>query len=443
MTFTDVAEVGSPDEMVVYEHGWQSWSPTGTYAATATSPRPADRDRQILGFRPEKALPGSGFQGEGLLAVSPRGGGMARIWAATDPTLEVASIRARLVDRRLVVSADGPVTETVVTAPDLETALAGWAGGYGNPYAGGRAGSIPPVWCSWYHYFAGVTAADILENLRSAGHLGLPIGVIQLDDGYSEDLGDWLRTTARFGLPLAAVAAEIRATGRRAGIWTAPLLVGARSRLAAERPEWLVGAADAGWNWGQRLRVLDLTHPDAAAHLHGVFSSLAAWGFDYFKLDFLYAGALPGRRHQDASPIAAYREGLRLIRDAVGTGATLLGCGAPLLPSLGLVDAMRVGPDVATHYEPAPGGDLSAPSGRAAALAVRARAFQHGRFWINDPDCLIARPEMERREEWAATVERWGGLRASGDQLAALDGWGLETTRHLLVPASPWPLVDS
>jgi len=29
-----------------------------------------------------------------------------------------------------------------------------------------------------------------------------------------------------------------------------------------------------------------------------------------------------------------------------GTQAVLLGCGAPLLPRIGLVDAMRVGPDV-------------------------------------------------------------------------------------------------
>lgn len=104
---------------------------------------------------------------------------------------------------------------------------------------------------------------------------------------------------------------------------------------------------------------------------------------------------------------------------------------------------MRVGPDIATHYEPARTGDLSAPSGRGAAMTVRARAFQHARFWVNDPDCLIARPEMERREEWAGVVERWGGLRASGDRLDGLDGWGLETTRRLLTASSPHPLVET
>jgi len=48
---------------------------------------------------------------------------------------------------------------------------------------------------------------------------------------------------------------------------------------------------------------------------------------------------------------------------------------------------------------------------------------------------------MERREEWAGVVERYGGLRASGDRLAALDGWGLETTRRLLTPSSARPLL--
>jgi alpha-galactosidase len=132
---------------------------------------------------------------------------------------------------------------------------------------------------------------------------------------------------------------------------------------------------------------------------------------------------------------------VRLIREAIGPGATLLGCGAPILPSVGLYDAMRVSPDVAPLYEPAE-GDLGAPSQLSAVHTGRARAFQHGRFWINDPDCLIVRPEVERREDWAEHVERFGGLRASSDRLDSLDSWGLETTRRLLrqSPSEPFDL---
>ena len=117
------------------------------------------------------------------------------------------------------------------------------------------------------------------------------------------------------------------------------------------------------------------------------------------------------------------------MRDAIGD-AYLLGCGAPILASIGLVDAMRVSPDTGPMYEVP--GDLSAPAIRSAILTGEARAFQHGRLWINDPDCLIVRPEVERREEWAAHLARHGGLRSSSDRLWSLDAWVLDATRRYL-----------
>jgi len=48
------------------------------------------------------------------------------------------------------------------------------------------------------------------------------------------------------------------------------------------------------------------------------------------------------------TPIQAYREGLNVIRKAVGK-SFILGCGAPLLPSAGLVDGMRIGEDTAPY----------------------------------------------------------------------------------------------
>jgi alpha-galactosidase len=49
---------------------------------------------------------------------------------------------------------------------------------------------------------------------------------------------------------------------------------------------------------------------------------------------------------------------------------------------------------------------------------------------------------VERREAWAETIRRFGGLRSSGDGLAELDDWGLETTRRLLVPSPAGALVS-
>ena len=75
------------------------------------------------------------------------------------------------------------------------------------------------------------------------------------------------------------------------------------------------------------------------------------WGYDYLKLDFLYSGALPGKRYQELPREAAYRNGLKVLREAMGDDAFFLTCGSPIIPSLGLCDAMRVGPDVASEWE--------------------------------------------------------------------------------------------
>ena len=69
---------------------------------------------------------------------------------------------------------------------------------------------------------------------------------------------------------------------------------------------------------------------------------------DFFKIAFVYAAALNGLR-PDGSPTSAqvYRQGLDLVRSAIGPEAYLLGCGMPLLPSVGKVDGMRIGADTA------------------------------------------------------------------------------------------------
>lgn len=438
-TFSDVAEiVCDPLRASVYEHGWQSWSPTGIYPAATTSPRPALKRSEVMGWRGGSPPPAQGFQGEGLLAVVLEGGPV-HLWATTDPTGEIASVRVRAEPDRLIVSANGPIGSRTSDTPDgLVGALTGWADDLAAQAGVTAVEAIPPVWCSWYCYWAKVREADVIANIEAMDRLRLPVAVVQVDDGYQAEIGDWLSPSDRF-TSLRDLAARIHDTGRRAGIWIAPFLVGARSRLATEHPEWLVRDAWAGHNWNEDLYTLDVTHPDAAEYIAGVFRSLTADGFTYFKLDFIYAGALPGGRYGDAAPVDAYRDGLRRIREAVGPSATLLGCGAPIIPSVGLVDAMRVSPDVAPFYHRE---DLGAdrPSMRNALVTGRARAFQHGRLWANDPDCLIVRPEVERREAWAAHVEACGGVVASSDPLEALDEWGLEATRRLLRPSSVTPV---
>jgi alpha-galactosidase len=247
--------------------------------------------------------------------------------------------------------------------------------------------------------------------------------VVQVDDGWSPGLGEGLRPAKRFG-SLARVVDEVRSSGRRAGIWLAPFLVGAHTTLARQHPSWVVGPA--GRNWGQPLVGLDLTHPGVQEHLADALRRLLDLGVDYFKLDFLYAGAVPGRRWEDVDEVAAYRGGLGLVREVVGPDVYLVGCGAPILPSVGLVDSMRVSSDI--FHE----GGEDGSTGLRGLMSLAARAWQQGRLWVNDPDCVVARPSYSQRERWVQVAQRLGGLPSFSDRLADLDPWGLATVRALV-----------
>jgi len=246
------------------------------------------------------------------------------------------------------------------------------------------------VWCSWYSLHTDIHEERLGKALSELGDL--PLEVFQVDDGWQCGLGDW-EPNARFPSGMDRMAARIKSTGRTAGLWLAPLLVVASSDLFRQHRDWLLHdergrLVSAGFNWGQQLYALDLTHPGSLHWLAGLMKKVRTWGYDYLKLDFLYAGALPGRRYEDTPREAAYRRGLQVMREAMGN-AYFLACGAPILPTLGLCDGMRVGPDVAeTWASPASSvllSNLCLPGGQNAA-----RTTLH-RLWLApllhpDPD---------------------------------------------------------
>ena len=410
-----------PERGRVYAEGWQSWSPATWYPIGAAGRVPQEEWQHLMRFRPGTPLTPDAVQAEGLLVVDPGTGEPARRYAPRN-LVDVPTLRATSEGGTVVVRATGQVdvTHHPTGAEDaLQT--------FGDEYAAGRGvlplAGPPTVWCSWYHYFEQVTAADIEENLRAIDERDLPVDVVQIDDGWSPGLGEGLLPSPDFG-SLPAIVDDIRTAGRRAGLWLAPFVVGRGTTLARRHPDWLVGPA--GRNWGQDLGGLDLTHPGVQDLLREVLGRLVALGVEYLKLDFLYGGAVPGPRHRDVDEVAAYRAGLALVREAVGPDVYLVGCGAPLLPSVGLVDAMRVSPD--TFHEGAEDGS----AGLRGLMPLAARAWMQGRLWVNDPDCVVARPSYRLRERWAAEAERFGGLPSFSDRVADLDDWGLATVRRVL-----------
>ena len=84
----------------------------------------------------------------------------------------------------------------------LPALLETWAARVG---AAGSARTSAPYqvgWCSWYHYFHGVTEQHLRSNLARAADW--PFDVFQLDDGYQAAIGDWLDTNDKFPSDLAS-----------------------------------------------------------------------------------------------------------------------------------------------------------------------------------------------------------------------------------------------
>ena len=248
-------------------------------------------------------------------------------------------------------------------------------------------------WSSWYHYYLDISQESFIKEIELSKTLSLNYELFQLDDGYEADIGDWLETNEKFPDGLESLAKKVKESGMISGIWTAPFSISESSKLFRDHPDWIVKNESgepllAYENWNRKIYALDTTNPDAQRWLEDTFSTLKNYGFDFFKIDFLFAAIIPGRRHLNVTPVEAYRMGMKTIRKAAGN-SHVLGCGAPLLPSIGYVNSMRIGSDTAPYWTSE--YDFGQPSAKHSIRNALARNFINGVWWTNDPDCVMAR----------------------------------------------------
>ena len=151
------------------------------------------------------------------------------------------------------------------------------------------------------------------------------------------------------------------------------------------------------------------------------------WGVTYFKLDFLFLGAVQGGKFHDAAAtrIEAYRRGLQAIRRGTGD-AFVLGCNAPTWPSIGLIHGSRSSSSIRRAWQ----------SFANTARMNLSRNWLNGRLWWNDPDCAVFSGELPEEEYLfhATALRATGGLLLSGDDLTKLDPKRLDLLRKLLPP---------
>lgn len=402
-----------------FRMGYQSWSPSAHLPLRGVDRRPRLPLARHVHFGPFTPRPRRGLHVSDFV-TSLRASGHAGLtlgflsherllsWVSLSHRYAVATgLRAQLALETIPLAPgelrEGEVLWLGIDAPG-EDGLARWAELAGERQQARVQRPSGSGWCSWYEFYTGVTAEDIQRSTRLLASRAPWLDTVQIDDGYAPALGDWLEPSAGFPEGLAPLAREIRGVGFRAGVWLAPFLVSRSSKIARREPGWLLRDrrgrprwAAFGPAWKGRIGyALDPTHPEVLAWLQELSETMRGLGFEYQKLDFLYAGALRGRRHAERIPsAAAYRQGIAALRRGAGAQSHLLGCGAPLGPSIGLFESMRVGPDVAPRWR-SPLSDAllgvpAAPAARNALRSVVARAALHGRLWQNDPDCVLLR----------------------------------------------------
>jgi alpha-galactosidase len=443
----------------VYRNGYQSWSGTRAYRVDEADADPygAILRESHVDVRHRAARTRGVFRSDLATAIVDRRSGSALGLGFLDGRDFVGAIAVEAPHgrfRRLaaVLDGDGIRLEPgarlelpalwIAAGDDGEAVLAAWAAAMGAGMQA-RVGRRPPVgWCSWYGYFDRVRETDVLANLAALTAMRdrLPCDYVMVDDGYQRAIGDWLEPNQKFPHGMRWLAARIRAAGFEPGLWLAPFLVRPEAPLFRARPDWFLrtprGRYRRGcWNpvWGlwSAAYALDTTHPEVLHWLAELARTVVhQWGYRVLKLDFLFAAALPGVRHDaSATRAQALRRGLDAIRAGAGEDAFLLGCGCPLGPAVGIVDAMRIGPDVAPAWTTRLSRWLlRGRHGVATAHAVRntlTRAFMHRRLWINDPDCVIVRDRdtqltLAEVRSLAAVVALSDGAFVLGDPLAAL-----------------------
>lgn len=286
---------------------------------------------------------------------------------------------------------------------------------------------VPGGYESWYNHYADIDEATILgdlEGLLSFPNLiknayldrGKP-AVFQVDDGWETRVGEWTVNAARFPRGLKPIADAAAARGLVPGLWFAPFIVTKGARVMAEKPEWILRdtagkPVPAAWMpaWGGDFYALDLSLPDVLDYIEGfIRQAVDEWGFRYLKLDFLYAGMLPGAHSRGGAAWEHYEAALKRItsvsQNAKGEPVAFLGCGAPLESSFRYLPLMRIGADTQEEWDHFPHRILrhqARPSALNSLKNTVGRAVLDGTVFVNDPDVIFCRSDNMR----LSSVER-------------------------------------
>jgi hypothetical protein len=322
----------------------------------------------------------------------------------------------------------------------------------------------PVVYCTWYSRPYG-EASDEKHFAENAAFLATnlaPFGfsVAQIDEGWEAGVSsntfaggpprDFTQSNPNGPYPhgMEDMAARVKSLGLMPGLWFEPFAGTSYDPHFAAHQDWFVKREDGKpyeATWGGTC--FDLTEPGARAYVSNLVRRITHdWGYEYIKTDGLWTGtATPLEwvnsgytndhigdavfHDPDVPNIQAYRSGLKLVREAAGTSVFILGCASPqnmrsYRPAMGLVDAMRIGPDSDATWKEM----LYAPT-----FGSR-QYFLNGRVWHNDPDAFYVRDSVPLNEARAlcSWVTISGAMNTSSEWYPGLSPARLDLLRRTM-----------
>ena len=248
---------------------------------------------------------------------------------------------------------------------------------------------------SWYNYYQNINEEILMRDLSA---LDKQFNLFQIDDGYETKVGDWLSVDeSKFPRGLKPIVDAAHEKGFDAGIWLAPFVAEEKSELFQTRKELFKRDAKGdfvkcGSNWSG-FYALDLKNPDARAYIKKCLTHYADMGFDFFKLDFLYAANLV--IEDGTSRSMAAESAYTFLRECLGD-KVILGCGATVFNCIDKFDYLRVGPDVSLIFD-----DVwfmrrmhrERISTKVTLQNTVYRSFMGDRLFGNDPDVFLLRDD--------------------------------------------------
>lgn len=309
-----------------------------------------------------------------------------------------------------------------------------------------RRPNIKPVagWCSWEAFRRNVNMEALeqccslfTDTLKKYG-----LEYMQVDDGYEMTpvpyqadaplYRSWLDTDPeKFPDGHEGIVSFIKGKGFKAGIWTHSSIM---NEAFAENFKDIILKDNKGnlleGDWAKYIFNCEKKNLDE--QVLPIYQGLKEYGYEYVKVDalrhLLYDGLLEAVRQGVLTNEEAeerYRNYLLTIRKGLGDDVFFLACWGTITQAAGIADACRIAQDSNPNW---PGIRMQ--------LVESARWYHtHGILFMNDPDHICARTNMEWLRSITSLVSLSGQLYMLSDPMEDYDPERLALIRKTLPPA--------